>query len=286
MSGSHFKPHRSGDSKLTTTALNEDESAPRVVKSQPVVQRVVEEFEFPKLTGPTQVVHFEEPASRPAPAPAAGSRFQMSHLAREALGIGAAERQHIEQAVAERVRAEVEVARAIGIKEGYAEGLAKGHSDGLVELRETSNLKLERLDTLLASMEVAKVAIFEANQKFLIDLCFRVSRSVLLRELSTDRDYIIRLARELVERMGIRENLTLKLHPDDHAMIEELRLGLQASMGTMRNLSIETSKEVRGGGVVLETEWGAIDASLDTQLANIQLALAQATKGAAPEVGA
>jgi flagellar biosynthesis/type III secretory pathway protein FliH len=44
-------------------------------------------------------------------------------------------------------------------------------------------------------------------------------------------------------------------------------------MGTLKNLTVEFSNQAHRGGCILETEWNAIDASLDTQFAGIYEAL-------------
>jgi flagellar assembly protein FliH len=282
MSITHFEASQFSVSSVPSVNEELHQKANDQAQTQELPEQEVREFELKKLTAlvrdpakkVTRQSHIEtqNDAERRAQA-VHKDRFKLSQLAKEAMGEDEKEKQRADILVKNRIEAETEAARAMGIKEGYVEGLARGKEEALAEYRKTSGEKIDRIVTLLKSMEEAKVAIFEANQNFLIDLSFRVGRSVLLRELITDREYVTRLTRDLLERTDIRDNLTIKLNPADAALADELKSGLHATFSNLRNLAIETSSEVRGGGVVMESEWGAIDASIDTQLSNLHAAL-------------
>ena len=73
--------------------------------------------------------------------------------------------------------------------------------------------------------------------------------------------------------MGVRENITLSLNPADLETAESIRQGLFASLGELKNLNILPSPAVKLGGCSIETEFNAIDASIETQLQSIHAAL-------------
>lgn len=207
------------------------------------------------------------------------SRFVLSNLTRDALSVNDDE----ERLIAERVRAAVEElatrAREQAASRGYEEGFARGQQEAARKFQAEGEARLAGIDGLIGELEGLKAAIFQQNEKFLIDLVYRMGRMVLLRELHTDRDYLVRLASELIERMGLRENLRIKIHPSDAAGLEQLRAGILQRLGELRNLNIEASSEAREGGCLLETEWGAIDASLATQLEEVAAALGATPTG-------
>ncbi len=103
----------------------------------------------------------------------------------------------------------------------------------------------------------------------------------MLKELGQDRDYLVRLCTELIEKTGLRDNLRLKVSPMDLETAEMLKAGIQQRLGEMRNLSVEPSADV-AGGCILESQWGAIDARLDTQLDGVLQALGGPLEGGTP----
>lgn len=207
------------------------------------------------------------------------SRFKVSPVLREPLAIEDEERRVIEERVRTRIAAVSEAARLKAHEIGYAEGMKQGHADAFKVAREESAESLVKFDSLITAFENAKHDVFKANEQFLIELVFRVSRMVLLRELKTDPEYIKRLASELIERVGAKENIRIKLSADDMKVAATLKDDLEQKLGALKNLNIEASPQITQGGLELETEWNAVDASVETQLNNIHAALTGTTSG-------
>lgn len=200
-------------------------------------------------------------------------RFSLNPLLREPLSIEEEERRVIEEKVRARIAAVSEDARVKAREEGYQDGLAKGHQEAFQKFAAESVERTRAFDSMLQLAETAKVEIFRANERVLMEIIFRIAKTVALKELATDREYIVRLARELIERVGVRENIRIRIHPDDAATAEILKPGLEAHLGTLKNVTIEASPQVKRGGCMVETDWNAIDASLETQFHGLHDAL-------------
>lgn len=197
------------------------------------------------------------------------SRFSLNTLSRGPLSVENEEQRVIEERVNTQVQAIAEKAKAEAAALGYRDGLAKGHEEAFIKFQEEARSRLEGFEKILASAESAKSEIFRANERFLIDLVFRISRMVMLRELTTDRDYVRRLAIELIERVGVRENIKVRINPEDSETLGMLKQGIEAALGSLTNLSVEVSNQVPRGGCAVETQWNAIDASIDRALQGI-----------------
>jgi flagellar assembly protein FliH len=195
------------------------------------------------------------------------ARFEMNPLLREPLAIEQEERHFID----EQVRAEVEALRARAQEEGYqaghAEGLGIGEQKAFEETRRIAQATQQRFDQLVEALENSKAALFRVNEQFLVEIALKVARHVVLRELATDRDYVVRLVRELVDRIGVRDNLTVRVSQADFEVASDIRTGLEAHLGALKNLRIEPSSKVVDGGCLVETDWSVLDAAVETQLA-------------------
>jgi flagellar assembly protein FliH len=201
------------------------------------------------------------------------TRFSLSSLLRKPLSVEEEERRAIEEKVRARVSSMADEVRESAHASGYQAGLQKGYEEAFKRFQEEGAGRLARFEKVLEEAENAKQEIFRANERYLLELIFRIARTVLLREASTDRQLVLRLARELIDRVGIRENVRIRVNPDDGATIEMLKDGIEKTLGTMKNLTVEVSNQVKGGGCAVETEWNAIDASIETQLNGIYEAL-------------
>ena len=203
------------------------------------------------------------------------SRFSVNPLLRDPLAIEDEERRVIDRRVKDHVGTLAEQARSEGEKLGYEAGLQKGRDEAYEEFGKKASESLESLQSFVRSFESLKDEIFKANERFLIELVFRVARMITLKDLSADPEYVLRLARELVERVGIRDHVKVRINPKDAASLEALKADLMKGFPDLKNLNIEVSEEVLGGGCMIETQWSAIDASIETQLKGIQAALSE-----------
>lgn len=193
------------------------------------------------------------------------SKFALNELIRDPLSVEAEERREIERRVneaIERVKVDAEEAAR---KIGYDEGFAAGKETAFDQFKSEYKEKYQQFSDFVKQCEEAKEIIFKENEQFLIDLVFQISKTVLLKELSVDRDYILRLAKELVERVGVKENITLKIGRRNKEMIDKLKETLNETFGTLRNLNIEASDGI-DVGCYIETEWNMIDATIESQL--------------------
>ncbi len=105
------------------------------------------------------------------------SRFILSQLARDALSISETEGREVEAQVEARVSAIAAQARAEGFAKGQEEGQQKGFAEAMGRFLEEGHARLEAFEALLEEMEKAKGQVFRQNEKFLIELVYRLSRT-------------------------------------------------------------------------------------------------------------
>jgi flagellar biosynthesis/type III secretory pathway protein FliH len=201
------------------------------------------------------------------------NRFAVNPLLRDPLAIETEERRVIDARVREQFEQVRAKAQAEGEKAGFEAGLKKGCDQAYEEFREKAAESLKSFESLVQSFESLKGEIFKANEHFLMALVFRVAKMVTLKELSTDQDYVLRLSRQLLDQVGIRDNVKIRVSPKDADSIEFLKAELAKHFVDLKNLGIEVSDTVEGGGCTIETQWSTIDASLETQLEGFRQAL-------------
>ncbi len=207
------------------------------------------------------------------------SRFSINPLLRESLSIEQEEKRVIDEKVQVAVKALYEESKSKAQAIGYEEGLKKGYDEAFAKFVEDGKDRIHHFDTMMKEMVGAKTEIFRANERLLIELIFRISKMLILRELSMDREYVTRLAKELINRSGARDNIVLRISSEDAETVEILKQGLMKSLGQLNNLNVEVSKSVKRGGCQVETEWNEIDASIEKQLESIYLALTGSQSG-------
>lgn len=272
--------------KLNEFQVKKDptQNAPaKIVKVEHDIEQKIEPFEFSSLKSGSGTRGYQSVKSKFGAIASTDldrkgraqkdSRFSLHELVRGPLSVEEEEQRAIDEKVRQRIEALKEDARAKASEVGYQEGLKRGYDEAYRQFQEEGKGRLEALDSFLREAESAKEEIFRANERFLMEMVFKIGRMVLLRELTTDHEYVLRVARELIDRVGVRENITIRINPEQKETIAMLKDGLEKTLGVMKNLNIEASNQVRSGGCMVETEWNAIDASIDTQLHGIYQAM-------------
>ena len=201
--------------------------------------------------------------------PKRDSRFSLSPILRGPLAIEDEEKRSIDERVKKHIESVADEVKNKARDEGYQEGLKKGHQEAYQKLREESAERLGKFDGFLNSCENAKKEIFKENENFLIAMVFEIAKMIVLKEVKADKDYILRLAANILEHMGVKENITIKINPEDKDIVTTLNQRLNEAFGKLENLKIEESETVKGGGCIVETQWNAVDASIGTQLKSI-----------------
>jgi flagellar assembly protein FliH len=201
------------------------------------------------------------------------SRFSMNELLRGPLAVEEEERKIIEEKVRARVSAVTEEAANRAREAGYQDGLKKGYDEAYAHTREECAGQIELLNALIEAFENAKVEVFTANERFLIELIYRIAGMIALKEIKQDPQYMTRLCREIIERVGVRENIRVRVNPNVLQGTQTLKEDLEATLGKLNNFSVEASPEVDIAGCQVETDWNSLDATLEQQLAGIRAAL-------------
>jgi flagellar assembly protein FliH len=102
-----------------------------------------------------------------------------------------------------------------------------------------------------------------------VKLALAIAKKVLHRELSVDPDSIAALIHVAMEKIRTHELVRVRIHPQHHPAVQQAVA--QVTMGAQ--VDIQPDPRLPLGGVVVETTRGEFDASVDTQLREIERGL-------------
>jgi flagellar assembly protein FliH len=152
------------------------------------------------------------------------------------------------------------------LREAYQRGRAEGEAAG----RAAVEAVLERLAQSLEHLSTLSHRLRRQAEKDLVQLALAIARRVVRRELQVDPDAVAGLARAALDRLQGQEVQRVRVHP---ALEEALRRALER-MNAPRSLAVVADAACRPGDVILETAHGNLDASVETQLQEIERGLA------------
>ncbi|SRR5579884_2112300 len=151
----------------------------------------------------------------------------------------------------------------------YQQGLSAGEAAATQRANARLEPVLAGLNAVIAELAGARKRVRDGAEEDTVKLAFAIARRVLHRELATDPEAILGLVRAAFNRCDARETYRLRLSPRDLQAIQEHRLALHLPPG----LEIAADAMLTQGSAVFETSRGELDASVDTQLAEIERGL-------------
>lgn len=202
-----------------------------------------------------------------------GNRFALDQAVASQLGLAERDRKAAEERILKEIEHRWEQVSEKAEVAGYTKGLEEGKAEAFKAELPRVQEKVERLDQVLKEIDSYRDRIFAANEAFLMDIISQVASMVALKEISVDQDYIRRLVTSLLHQLGARDDIKIFLSVQDHANAESLSQFLQKEFGKLSNTTIEASEDIPVGGCKIETRFGVVDASVQTQIENVTKSL-------------
>ena len=146
-------------------------------------------------------------------------------------------------------------------RDAFTKGYAQGERAGLEAGGTRADAMLRRLAQTLDELSALRDNMVRQTERELVQLSVAIARRILQREVSSTPSYR-RMARVALDRLGDTGPATIRLHPDDYAIVTSG----QARHSGGRTVDIVADPRVARGGCLVESEFGSIDASVDAQV--------------------
>jgi len=145
-----------------------------------------------------------------------------------------------------------------------------GQREGRAEAERSAQSRIQEAENRLAR-SVAELAGYRAclrrdAERDVVRLAIGIARRVLHRQIASDQDALQGLVRAALDNLEAREIVRVRVHPKQAAALEaNLR-----EIGVPQRLEVIADAGLEPGGVIFETLHGSFDASIGTQLDEIE----------------
>lgn len=163
-----------------------------------------------------------------------------------------------EEALQEKISHALEEARA----KGYDEGFQIGRKDGMQSVQELMNEAREMVD--LTHQEYVK-KLAEA-EPMIIKFAIALAEKIVGHHLETQPELWSHLVKSAIKEVKEHENIKIFVHPKKYEWILSSKRMLKAAVNDTTEIYIYPNEELAEDACIIETSFGKIDASVDTQL--------------------
>ncbi|WP_243374366.1 FliH/SctL family protein [Geotalea sp. SG265] len=146
----------------------------------------------------------------------------------------------------------------------YNEGLREGKQQAEESLSQVS----EALAKALLSTGGLRQKVMQESEEDLLKLAIVIARKIILQEVSTDRRILVNIVKSAVSNVSEGDEVVVKLSPSDYEIVADRREFLPQP-AEKRRITLKADEAIPGGGCLVETSMGAIDARIEAQLDEI-----------------
>ncbi len=157
-----------------------------------------------------------------------------------------------------QVHQQLQVAFESGVREGEAATRQKLEGD----IRRA----VEQLAVTAAEVASSRAEAIRRAEAHVVQLSIEIARRILHRELSVDAAALGALVRAALEKLASQQICRVRVHPDQEQLV---RMTL-TQLGRGADIEIVTDAAQPRGGALFETDSGSLDASVETQLREIE----------------
>ncbi|NLD45624.1 MAG: flagellar biosynthesis protein [Clostridiaceae bacterium] len=158
----------------------------------------------------------------------------------------------------ELVSSTEEKARKIGFENGYEEA-KKQYEDLLMEAEFIKQHAETEYHEILAGIE-----------KDAVNLVLDIARKVIGTEVNLNKENILDLVRQGIERCSNRDDVVLKVSASDYDYLTENKDKLLSTIEGIGEIDIRKDPSLKPGACIIETLYGSVDAGANTKLDKIE----------------
>lgn len=195
--------------------------------------------------------------------------FEVSDIVRHHRGLQAQEESEKEQIIQEEVERRLALIKEDAFRQGFQEGSSAGKEEVFQETIRQTEEKLETLGEMIRGVLGTSEDILKAQKKQIYNLVRTLTKWVILRELKDDDKYLERLLEKIILEMQTKKNLLVRVDQKDFEFMPEVLEHVQKRIGELQNVRVEIDFDIEGPGLVLESENGIINGTLNEQLKSL-----------------
>ncbi|MGA3028213.1 MAG: FliH/SctL family protein [Bryobacteraceae bacterium] len=154
-------------------------------------------------------------------------------------------------------------------QEAFQKGLRQGEAEGRKQALAQLDGEMQRLGRAVAEMAGLRHAIRREAEEELVRLALTIARRILHRELTVDPEALTGLVKAALGKIEMRDTYRVRTHPEHVAAVTRSL----AQIGAPQKIEVVADTSLEKGSAIFETGRGSLDASVETQLVEIQRGL-------------
>ena len=157
--------------------------------------------------------------------------------------------------------------------EAYNRGLLQGQKEGQKMVAKRLEPLFSTLKNAIEELSRAREALMERHEKDIIELACLIAEKVVHRKIQISPEIVMDTVKDACKHLMDHDDVRLRLHPSDYEYLREIEEILRRHVSDIKGVTVLEDSGIERGGVILETSFGEIDATIRSQIDQIRDAL-------------
>lgn len=156
------------------------------------------------------------------------------------------------------------------------EAYSRGRSDGQVESEENLGKAADALGKALEEISRLRESLLKNSTQDMLNLIMVVAKQVLQTELTLNSNAILETIENALQVAVQSDSYHILVNEADLATVEEAKPLFLARINGLKNITFSVETEISRGGCKVESEFGEVDATIESQFEVIRNTLSGA----------
>jgi flagellar assembly protein FliH len=168
--------------------------------------------------------------------------------------------------IVNKAKAEQEDIKKAAHDEGFKAGREEGFQDGNQEAKRL----VDRLHAMIERVMGKRQAILEETEQQVVELVLLIARKVVKTIAESQRSVVTSNVVQALRKVKDRGDVTIRVNLEDVQLTTEHAEEFMKTVENVKNITVIEDSTVDRGGCVVETDFGAIDARISSQLNELE----------------
>lgn len=152
----------------------------------------------------------------------------------------------------------------------YEKGFMAGEKDGFELGRQKAEVVFNSVSGILDALSSFKEGLYKECEKEVVELCLAIAGKAVQIDAEKNRDAVMGSVREALKAVVAAGEIVIKINPKDADTLNRYRPELARYGDGVKGVTIEADDAISKGGCVIETNYGEVDATIDTVMKDIE----------------
>ena len=154
-------------------------------------------------------------------------------------------------------------------EEARQKGLAQGEKTGRQQGREEFQAAIRQAQGLMEEMRGECQRFYDESSETIYAMALAMTEQIINHQVDSENGIVVDIARRLLEKARNGKRFILKCNPLDVPILTE-SMDLLTAVNGGREIELEDERSLSRGGCRLETDYGILDGTMESQLEQLR----------------